>query len=345
MIAKCSLDLLKEGIEEGLFSGAGFGLIRKKRQSGVGTIGRLAFDPECDRVNRDTLFDVASLTKPLVTSMAVLQLAQDGKLGLDSPVSDYISVPESLRGVTVKHLLTHTSGLPPIPNGEGSDTLESAKTSTVDAVPGTKYVYSDTGFILLGEVVEAVGGMGLNEWFNQKIASPLHLTNSGFCPDAAKPIVATSEDESLDGLPHDPRARALGGVAGHAGLFSTPDDIILYARALLGAGRALLSEEYFETLFKSALKPEVGFHSTAFFTTGSGYMPKDIGFSESSVGHSGFTGCFILIDRSNEAAACLLTNRVLNQTTEQAAFLNWRNRWLKAAAKDLGIGAQPADII
>jgi CubicO group peptidase (beta-lactamase class C family) len=337
MIAKRSLDLLKDGIARRLFSGAGFALLSKKRSSGIGTIGRLAFDTETDRVNRDTLFDIASLTKPLATSMAILQLVDDGKVTLDLPIADYFERDSHLTGITVRHLLTHTSGLPPIPTGDAQDSLESAFRSELKSTPGSAYVYSDTGYILLGEIVNKASGITLDEWFTARIASPLYLTNSGFHPELSKPIAATSDDETLDGLPHDPLAREMDGVAGHAGLFMSIDDIAAYARALLGSGKALLSEAAFNSLFAPAIDPAIGCQTSAFFTIGNAYMPDTIGFSQSRVGHSGFTGCFMIIDRETENSACLLTNRVLNTTSDQAEFLKWRNLWLSAAAIDLGL--------
>jgi CubicO group peptidase (beta-lactamase class C family) len=335
MLAKRSLTVLKQGLEDRLYSGVAYALVSKRASGGVGTLGRLSFDEECDRVNRDTLFDVASLTKPLVTAMAVLQLVDRGGLSLDDSACELLDVGRQIEGVTVHHLLTHTSGLPAIPAGTG----DAALSSPLETAPGEKYLYSDTGYILLGEIVRRVAGKGLDAWYKDEIAPKLYLGESGFKPDLSLPIVATSADEALDGLPHDPRARSMDGVAGHAGLFSSINDIAGYARALLGSGKALLSEPLFARLFENELDPAVGAQSLAFFCRGNSYLPDVEGFSDQSVGHSGFTGCFVLIDRASEAAACLLTNRVLNTTEDANRFLELRRRWLGAAAQDLGLAA------
>jgi CubicO group peptidase (beta-lactamase class C family) len=339
MLAKRSLAVLKEGIEAGLFSGAAYALVSKRASGGVGTLGRVAFDDECDRVDRDTLFDVASLTKPLATAMAVLQLVADGAVALESEVAPILGDAGRLDGVTIHHLLTHTSGLPPIPTEHGGSTspVDWAIGSRLGTAPGAAYLYSDSGYIVLGELVRRLSGVGLDEWFQGRIAAPLYLTDGGFRPELSRSIVATSTDEALDGLPHDSRALALGGVAGHAGLFASINDMAAYVRALIGSGRALLPERLFSRLFETELDASIGAQSLAFFCRGNAYLPDIPGFGSGYVGHSGFTGCFLVIDRQSQSGACLLTNRVLNPDPDAAPFLELRRRWLAAAARDLGL--------
>jgi CubicO group peptidase (beta-lactamase class C family) len=275
-----------------------------------------------------------------------MQLVARGELRLEDMAHNLLSAGNHLDAVTVQHLLTHTSGLPAIPalSEEGAQPVVAALSSPLSGFPGAAYLYSDTGYILLGEIVRKVSGKTLDRWFAEEIAPALHLEDSGFLPAKTLPIIATAEDESLDGLPHDPRARAMGGVAGHAGLFSSVRDMAAYSRALLGAGKALLPEPLFGRLFASELNPAIGFQSLAFFCLGNAYIPRIEGFSRQCVGHSGFTGCFLLIDKANDAAACLLTNRVLSADSDAPRFLDIRREWLTAAARDLGLtAADPSD--
>jgi CubicO group peptidase (beta-lactamase class C family) len=129
----------------------------------------------------------------------------------------------------------------------------------------------------------------------------------------------------------------MGGVAGHAGLFSSINDIAAYARAVLGTGKAILSEPLFGRLFANEIDAHIGAQSLAFFCTGNSFIPELSGFSDGSVAHSGFTGCFMLLDRTNEVAACLLTNRVVADPDDNSRFLELRRNWLTAVAVDLGL--------
>lgn len=336
MLAKRSLEVLKQGIEEELFSGAAYALVSKKIPGGTGTIGRVSFEYDSERVQRDTLFDVASLTKPLATSLAILQLLDRDALSLAHSAQALLNaVSDQLTGINLFHLLTHTSGLPAIPTGSGSP-LDASLASKSEAEPGSAYLYSDTGYILLGEIVRRVGGKPLDVWFKDEIAKPLYLENSGFVPDQELVIAETMADED-PGIVHDPRARQIGGVAGHAGLFASIQDIAAFARALLGSGKALLSAGTFGSLFRNALNPAIGFQTLGWFCTGNKLMPQIDEFSSDSIGHSGFTGCFFLVDRSNQCAVCLLTNRVLNAEDDSSKFLELRRNWLTAAAIDCGL--------
>ncbi len=343
MLAKHSLAVLKRGIEDEIFSGAGYALVSKRQSGGVGTLGRLAFDRETDRVNRDTLFDAASLTKPFATALAVLGLVGQGKLSLDGSAAEALEIARGgiLPGVTLRHLMTHTSGLPPVPVAipEGASWLDAALATPLATSPGSNYCYSDTGYLLLGEIIERASERSVAEWFESEIKPALHLESSGFRPDLALPIVATDEDEALDGLAHDPLARLAGGVAGHAGLFLSVGDLAAILRALLGNGRALLPQELFGGLFVNEIAG-VGHQSLAFFTQGNAYLPDVAGFSEKAVGHSGFAGCFVMIDRENEAAVGLLTNSALSGLPDaKAQFLKLRGEWLAAAALDLQLAS------
>ncbi|HLO07993.1 MAG TPA: serine hydrolase domain-containing protein, partial [Terriglobales bacterium] len=207
--------------------------------------GNRALEPRREPMTADTIFDLASLTKVIATTTAVMQLVQKGEVRLNDPVAKYI--PEFAQNgkedVTVRNLLTHYSGLrgdfdldPPWQGRDAALRLAYAETPVYP--PGSRFIYSDTNFITLGVLVEHVTGKTLDEYCARKIFRPLHMTHTRFLPPASwRPKIAPTEyDEQgkmLRGVVHDPRARRMGGVAGHAGLFSTADDLSKFALALL----------------------------------------------------------------------------------------------------------------
>ena len=207
--------------------------------------GNRALEPRREPMTVDTIFDLASLTKVVATTTAVMQLVQKGEVRLNDPVAKYI--PEFAQNgkedITVRNLLTHYSGLrgdfdldPPWQGREAGFRLAFAENPVYP--PGSRFIYSDTNFITLGALVEHVTGTTLDEYCARKIFAPLQMTHTRFLPPAAwRPKIAPTEyDEQgkmLRGVVHDPRARRMGGVAGHAGLFSTADDLSKFARALL----------------------------------------------------------------------------------------------------------------
>jgi uncharacterized protein YbbC (DUF1343 family)/CubicO group peptidase (beta-lactamase class C family) len=221
--------------------------------------GWRALLPQREPMTLDTIFDIASLTKVVATTPAVVKLIEQGLLRLNDPVARY--VPEfAAKGkdqVSVRHLLTHTSGLRPIPRITGAwsgtePVLNAIYDDTLIAPPGARFIYSDTGFILLGEVVRRVSGLPLDEYVARNIFAPLGMRHTRFRPrEDSKPRIAPTEEIDLPegakagsgrgrvlrGEVHDPRARQMGGVAGHAGLFSTAGDLTIFCRMLLAEGR------------------------------------------------------------------------------------------------------------
>jgi uncharacterized protein YbbC (DUF1343 family)/CubicO group peptidase (beta-lactamase class C family) len=285
--------------------------------------GSRALVPEPRPMTTDTIFDVASLTKPFGTTLAVLSLVERGAVKLDAPLGRYLREFKhpAFAAVTIRGLLTHSAGLPAIPpSGPVTPFPGYAKAlarMSLDYPPGTAFQYSDTGFILLGEVARRVSGDGLDRYLERKVFRPLKLADTTFHPgEAVLDRVAPTEfrlGHLLVGEVHDPRARALGGVAGHAGLFSTAADLARICRALLAGGvlegARVLRPETVRTMWARA--PDglgtrtLGWDmSSAFSRTMAPFFPA------ASVGHTGFTGTSVWIDPASRAYVIVLTNRV-----------------------------------
>src|SRR5580700_4064186 len=214
--------------------------------------GERSLDPHHEPMMLDTIFDLASLTKVIATTTAVMQLVEQGKVRLNDPVAKYL--PEFAQNgkedITIRQLLTHYSGLEPDLDlktpWEGKDTAyKMAFAETPAEPPGSHFTYSDINFITLGALVERVSGETLDAYCARHIFAPLKMTHTRFVPPLERragwiaKIAPTQYDENehmLRGVVHDPTARRMGGVAGHAGLFSTADDLGRFAQALLNGG-------------------------------------------------------------------------------------------------------------
>ncbi len=284
--------------------------------------GDRSLEPHREAMTADTIFDIASLTKVVATTTAVMQLVQKGEVRLNDPVAKYI--PEFGQNgkddITVRNLLTHFSGLRAdidlTPPWEGRDAaLRLAFAETPAFPPGSRFVYSDTNFMVLGALVERVSGASLDAYCARKIFTPLHMTHTRFLPPASwrSRIAPTEYDEQgkmLRGIVHDPRARLMAGVAGHAGVFSTADDLSKFAQALLN-GSPVLSPAMVEKMTTPEQPP------TAPVLRGFGW-DIDSPFSSNrgdllpvgSFGHTGFTGTSIWIDPTTRTFIILLTNSV-----------------------------------
>ncbi len=326
--------LLAEGIAEGLFTHAVYALARGGQTVAVRAFGE---------ANPNTRFDLASLTKPLAGAACLLQLVEDGRVHLRQGVGGFFEdefgpLPH-LSGVDLRHLLTHTSGLPPVPrwphDGEGADRKEMLRhvlTTPTLRPAGTGYTYSDTGYILLGEITARVAGRPLDVCFAEGIAGPLGLTTLGFCPAGGN--IAPTGNAPL-GTVHDPRARDLGGVAGHAGLFGAARDVLAFAEAIRMGGGPVVSRATAARMAVSQIPQEIGAQSWGWFCAGNDYLPCGDLFSDRAFGHSGFTGTALLIDPAFEVSLVLLTNRVINEAEDGARFLRWRRLWLNTVAAGL----------
>jgi len=284
--------------------------------------GERALEPRREPMSVDTIFDVASLTKVVATSIAVTQLVQKGQVRVNEPVAKYI--PEFAENgkeeITVRELLTHFSGLPKDLDlsepWEGRETvLHMAYSAKPIFAPGSQFLYSDVNFIVLGALVERVSGMSLDQYSRKYIFLPLNMTHTRFLPPAAwLPKIAPTQfdehDKMLRGVVHDPTARRIGGVAGHAGVFSTADDLAKFAQALL-SGSTILSPLMVEKMTTPQQPP------TSTVLRGFGW-DIDSPFSSNrgdllpvgSFGHTGFTGTSLWIDPTTRTYIIILTNAV-----------------------------------
>lgn len=287
--------------------------------------------PESERVPMatDTIVDLASVSK-LFTSLAAVQLIDQGKLKLDAPVTDYLDGYEinGKQNITVEMLLIHTSGLVPcIPLWSQYETIQQRLDAVIEATPehqpGTTYQYSDLNLIAVGMIVEKLRGMPLDAVVSNYITGPLGMTETGYNPLSwgvlRDRIAATEWEEPQPGRGlvwgevHDENAWSLSGVAGHAGVFSTADDLAILAQTLLNGGQynaqRILSEDAVELMITDFNRDFPGHsHGLGFELDQKWYMAGLAG--PRTAGHTGFTGTSIVIDFHTNSFAILLTNRV-----------------------------------
>ena len=288
--------------------------------------GQRALEPQPEPMTEETIFDAASLTKVVATTPAILLLVERRQIQLDDPAQKYL--PEfkgdGKEGITVRHLLTHTSGLRPDldlkPAWTGyTRALELAAVEKPVTPPGSAFRYSDINFFVLGEIVQRVAGAKLEEWVKKEVYQPLTMNDTGFLPDRGKTSrIAPTEKvdgEILRGQVHDPTARRMGGVAGHAGLFTTAADLARFARMMLGEG-ALEGIRVFQPetvrLMTSVQSPPpvearrgLGWDIDSAFS-----RPRGKIFPLGSYGHTGFTGTCLWIDPFSKTFWIFLSNRV-----------------------------------
>src|SRR5579863_9745637 len=212
--------------------------------------GNRALVPSREAMTLDTIFDMASLTKVTATTPSLMKLFEQGKLRINDPVTAYL--PEFQGGhsdITIRNLMTHFSGLPPDvdldPRWSGYETgVHKALTAKPVAPPGVRFLYRDINFILLGEIVHRLSGKTLAEYARENFFEPLGMAATQFQPPPAlAPLIAATEIDDLTGQPlrgvvHDPTARYMGGIAGHAGMFTTGDDLAKFAQMMLDLGSA-----------------------------------------------------------------------------------------------------------
>ena len=284
--------------------------------------GNRALVPSVEAMTEDTVFDAASLTKVVATLPSVMLLLERGKLELDAPVQRYLPEFRHPR-VTVKHLLTHTSGLPSgLPKLEGrkdwqgyAEGIRQACACVPDPGPGIQFRYSDVNFILLGEIVHRLSGRPLEVFAAEEVFAPLKMLASTFKPGASllPRIAPTERDEHgavLRGVVHDPTSRRMGGVAGHAGLFTTAADLAKYARFILRGGPLLKPEtlRLMRSVQTPANVPErrgLGWDIDTLYS-----RPRGSLFALGSFGHTGFTGTTMWLDPATDTFFILLTTRL-----------------------------------
>jgi uncharacterized protein YbbC (DUF1343 family)/CubicO group peptidase (beta-lactamase class C family) len=301
--------------------------------------------PKREAMTADTIFDLASLTKVFATTGAVMKLLEQGKVRLNDPVVKYIpelgtvGATAEKNQITIRQLMTHTAGFAPdpedanIPAGwTGVDPLlREIYAEALTAPPGSRFVYSDTGFILLGEIVRRVSGTSLDEFAAKEIFEPMGMRETRFLPPANWiPRIAPTEEIDLPagakagsgtghvlrGAVHDPRARQMGGVAGHAGLFSTADDLALFCKMMLAGGVAPNGKRIFAAatvrlMTSQQQAPWIPSVRGLGWDIDSAYSaPRGDLFPIGSYGMTGFTGTEVWIDPASQTFILFLTNSV-----------------------------------
>jgi len=307
----------------------------------------------------DTVFDVASLTKVIVTTTAVMQLVERGEIRLNDPVAKYLPefAQNGKQDITIRQLLTHYSGLPPDLDlktpWEGKETAyRMAFAETPVDPPGSRFSYSDINFIMLGALVERVSGETVDEYATRHIFVPLKMMRTRYVPPLAQragwieKIAPTQYDENermLRGVVHDPTARRMGGVAGQAGLFSTGDDLAKFAQALLNGGDGILSALSVEKMTRPEQPPSApvlrgfGWDIDSPFSSNRGDL-----LPVGSYGHTGFTGTSMWIDPTTKSYIILLTNAVHPRGKGNAIALRSKVATAVAAALPLTISEKEA---
>ena len=270
----------------------------------------------------DTLFDIASLTKVVATTTALLQLVENGKVSLDDPVAKYW--PEFKENgkaeITLQDLLTHYSGLRPDldlkPSWSGYETaLKKIEEEKLISPPGTRFVYSDINFEILGELVRRLSGQSLEAYCNEHIFKPLGMKDTCFNPSSVLfDRIAPSRKDGI-GEVHDPTAYRMGGIAGHAGLFSTADDLSIFAQMLLDGGRGKNGQILSQAMVEKMTLPQSPPGKMPLRGLGWDIGPpfasnRDALFPVGSYGHKGFTGTMIWIDPVSQTYVIILSNRL-----------------------------------
>jgi CubicO group peptidase (beta-lactamase class C family) len=316
-------DIMKRSLAEKAFPGGVVAVGKDGALVHLGAHGRLSYDADAPEVRTDTIYDLASLTKVVVTATTAMILADEGRLDLSKPVSAFL--PRFRGGgkdkVTVAHLLTHSSGLPALFTDWKGTKGKEAYRERIEALgleyePGTASVYSDPGIILLGEILERVAGEPLDAFAQKRILEPLGMKDTRYRPGPELlPRIAPTERDPwrgrmLRGEVHDENAFAMGGVAPHAGLFGTTPDLARFAQMLLNRGvfehHRIVSRAVVEQFTRKAGVP--GSSRALGWDMPSPNSSAGERLSPRSFGHTGFTGTSLWIDPDRNLFVILLTN-------------------------------------
>jgi len=327
-------ELMKEALKNHVFTACSVGFFVRGNKTTEDNFFNYGFSGEKQEifpVDERTVFDLASLTKPLVTSLSVLTLLEEGKLETNDKIGKFFKTSLSQHNeIKIQHLLTHSSGLPAhrkydkkllnLPCAERMDKcIDWILKENISSKPGDNNLYSDLGFILLGRLVEKISGEKLDEYWGRKIVTPLELDKGLFFASkrqiGSKVCVNTGtcswSKKRLCGRVNDDNCRALGGVAGHAGLFGSAHALLsLCENILLQFKGDSQHPSYSSELLRKLLSNKEGPWIFGFDTPTGKFSSSGKHFSDMTVGHLGFTGTSFWIDLQRGIAIVLLTNRV-----------------------------------
>ncbi|MCU0877686.1 MAG: DUF1343 domain-containing protein [Pirellulaceae bacterium] len=318
-------ELVAEGIAEKRMPGCVVCIGRQGKIAWLKAYGNKQLVPSEVPMTTDTVFDMASITKPVATATSVMLLVEQGKLRLSDKVADHIAefAANGKEAITIFDLLTHQSGL--LPDNKLSDyddgpekSLERICALDLQAPTGTKFIYSDVNYILLAELVRRASGQDVHQFSQEHLFGPLGMRETGYLPaEALRARAAPTEEREgrwMQGEVHDPRAYKLGGIAGHAGLFSTAADLALYAQMMIDRGRAgersIIAPQTVATMTRAYSLPGgarrgLGWDKRSGYSSNRGELMTDSAF-----GHGGFTGTVLWIDPDLELFVIFLSNRV-----------------------------------
>lgn len=321
--------LIQDFIDDGAFPGANYVLVVGDK-SYFGSFGNKALYPNIEKNDIDTIYDMASVSKVVSTTTCILKLMESGKLRLYSKVSSYLPRFKH-ENITVFNLMTHTSGMQ---EGISNCTTAKSKEEVLDRLysydlkyeAGKHIIYSDLNYIMLGEIVEVITGKSLNEYAKEVLFDPLEMADTGYKPiDKMRCAPTENRDDAtyrgiVRGDVHDETAYACGGVAGHAGLFSTVKDMEHFIRMILNKGtyngKRILSEAVVDRLFVPQVSEQHSLYEH-YNRRGIGWIVNsqcssagDFTSYDDTILHTGFTGTNVWIDRKNNVGFSLLTNRV-----------------------------------
>jgi uncharacterized protein YbbC (DUF1343 family) len=345
--------ILQKAVDDGEVPGAVLLVGHDGRVVYRKAFGERALEPRREAMTVDTIFDVASMTKPVATAMSVMRLVELGQIRLNEPVAHYL--PEFGRNgkqeITVRQLMTHFSGLPPDVDlkqrWEGKqEGLRRAFEASPMFPPGSAFSYSDINYIVLGALVEKVCGMPLDQYAQKYIFQPLGMTETRFLPpESWRPRISPTQYADggvmLRGVVHDPTSRRMGGVAGHAGLFSTADDLAKFAQALLD--EKILTPGILRKMETPQQPPNaqvlrgLGWDIDSPYSSNRGEL-----LPVGSFGHTGFTGTSIWIDPVTHTYIILLTNAVHPRGGRSAVALRTRVATAVTEALDLTVSEKDA---
>jgi CubicO group peptidase (beta-lactamase class C family) len=355
--------LLESGLSEGVYPGAVLLVAHQGERIFFEAAGHALVMPHAVPMKKETIFDLASLTKPLGTTLAVMKLVEEEQVRLDEPLDNILGkvVPPDKQAITPRLLLSHASGLPDwepffsrlegVEPGIRKQTVREWILKTgLTCIPGREARYSDPGFMLLEWVIEECSGMTLNRFLQERFYGPLGLRHTFFydrdtrAPFGDEEFAATEacpwRKIVLQGKVHDENAYAMGGYSGHAGLFGTTRDVYKLAgflvAAYLGKGKNLLAPKTVRTFFTRQGSPKNTTWALGWDTPSRENSSAGKYFSQESVGHLGFTGVSLWIDLKKRVVVIFLTNRV-HPTRENEKIRPFRPRLHDRVMEVLGL--------
>ncbi|HDK27699.1 MAG TPA: hypothetical protein ENG48_11520 [Candidatus Atribacteria bacterium] len=336
---------IQQEIKKNTFPGVVLGIVNDNKILYKKSFGYAQLEPDKIKMKDNTIFDLASLTKVMATTIAVMQLIEKGKINLESYIKHfYPRLPDEKKEISIFHLLTHTSGFPAIIRlwNQGlnyEEKINCVLDNPLETKVGEKIIYSDLNFILLGDLIWRITGQRIDKYANQHIFQPLGMAMTTFNPlksfpnmkknDYAATEMCKWRNRVIVGEVHDENADSFNGVSGHAGLFSTINDLCIFLQMLLNdgiyRGIRVLSSGSIKLMGKDWTSNLNNHRGLGWDLIKNSHSSGGVLFSEKSFGHTGFTGTSIWVDPKSKIGVGLLTNRV-HPTRENTKIISFRPR-------------------